>query len=320
MALEGFFTFREYMQRLDGSLTASMEDYMEMAYRLCEKTGYTRINELSAALNVQPPAASKMVQKLAEMGMLDYEKYGLIILNDNGHAVGKALLARHNTVERLLRMLGIDEVEILKETELVEHTLSDNTIAQIDLFLDFWQSYPDLAWRYRAYLEYQKMIKAQASNNKAEKTAPAQSTKPVTPKPDQGEEAPATSEEKAEPAAAEQTEESTLDDYAEQPIAESDEVEEPRADAATESDEAETPPTAEPAEEPATEADVEEKPLAPEPEEPAIEADVEEEPLASKAEELPDTEGGVVKEPPVPEPTEKPVTEGVESTEQTAEQ
>ena len=312
MALEGFFTFREYMQRLDGSLTASMEDYMEMAYRLCEKTGYTRINELSAALNVQPPAASKMVQKLAEMGMLDYEKYGLIILNDNGHAVGKALLARHNTVERLLRMLGIDEVEILKETELVEHTLSDNTIAQIDLFLDFWQSYPDLAWRYRAYLEYQKMIKAQASNNKAEKTAPAQSTKPAT-----REQSDKTLEQAAEPA--ESVAPNPLE-QAEEPVAVIDEAEEPRADAATESDEAETPPTAEPAEEPATEADVEEKPLAPEPEEPAIEADVEEEPLASEAEELPDTEGVVVKEPPVPEPTEKPVTEGVESTEQTAEQ
>lgn len=207
MAMEGFFTFREYMQRLDGSLTASMEDYMEMAYRLCEKTGYTRINELSAALNVQPPAASKMVQKLAEIGMLNYEKYGLIILNDNGHAVGKALLARHNTVERLLRMLGIDEVEILKETELVEHTLSDNTIAQIDLFLDFWQSYPDLVWRYRAYLEYHKLAKPQDQPQSKVKKAAKQQTDPITPESEQSEEASAASDEKAEPTALEQAEE-----------------------------------------------------------------------------------------------------------------
>ncbi len=151
MAMEEFYTFREYMQRLDGALTATMEDYLEMTYRLCSKNGYTRIHELSAALNVQPPAATKMVQKLAELGLLNYEKYGVIILSEQGDTLGKALLARHNTVERLLRVLGVNEADLLAETERMEHALSDSTIAQLDIFLLFWQNYPDLSWRYRAY-------------------------------------------------------------------------------------------------------------------------------------------------------------------------
>ena len=59
-----FYTFREYMKNVDKLLTASMEDYLEMIYRLSYDNGFTRIHELSSALNVQPPSATKMVQKL----------------------------------------------------------------------------------------------------------------------------------------------------------------------------------------------------------------------------------------------------------------
>jgi Mn-dependent DtxR family transcriptional regulator len=80
-----FHTFSEYMKKEDDSLTASMEDYLEMIYRLSLNTGFTRVNELSAALNVQPPSVTKMVQKLAELDLLEYEKYGVLILRKRGN-------------------------------------------------------------------------------------------------------------------------------------------------------------------------------------------------------------------------------------------
>jgi Mn-dependent DtxR family transcriptional regulator len=80
MDSSNFHTFQEYMKKDDSTLTASMEDYIEMIYRLTMKTGYTRINELSQALNIQPPSATKMVQKLANMGYLKYEKYEVTCL------------------------------------------------------------------------------------------------------------------------------------------------------------------------------------------------------------------------------------------------
>ena len=80
MAKNDFHTFNEYMKKEDNSLTASMEDYLEMIYRLSLNTGFTRINELSNALNVQPPSATKMVQKLNKLGLLDYKKYGILFL------------------------------------------------------------------------------------------------------------------------------------------------------------------------------------------------------------------------------------------------
>lgn len=146
-----FRTFSEYMRKEDNSLTASMEDYLEMIYRLSINTGFTRIHELSDALNVQPPSATKMVQKLGELNLLKYEKYGFIMLEERGEKVGKALLKRHNTIEALLKILGVSEKVILAETEKVEHTLSDETIKCLEEYIDFIKDNPEVVIRFNAY-------------------------------------------------------------------------------------------------------------------------------------------------------------------------
>ncbi|NLM89411.1 MAG: Fur family transcriptional regulator, partial [Syntrophomonadaceae bacterium] len=69
-----------------------MEDYLEMVYRLSRDKGYTRISDLASALNVQPPSATNMVQKLSETPYLKYERYGLLKLTESGEEVGKYLL------------------------------------------------------------------------------------------------------------------------------------------------------------------------------------------------------------------------------------
>ena len=118
MPSKEFFTFREYMKKEGSRLTAAMEDYMEMIYRLSQDTGFTRIHDLAAALNVQPPSATKMVQKLAESNLINYEKYGIIMFSEEGRQTGKALLERHLMVEEFLILLGITE-GVLEETEKI---------------------------------------------------------------------------------------------------------------------------------------------------------------------------------------------------------
>ncbi|NGX98344.1 MAG: Fur family transcriptional regulator [Candidatus Afipia apatlaquensis] len=146
-----FHTFSEYMKKEDNSLTASMEDYLEMIYRLSVNSGFTRIHELSDALNVQPPSATRMVQKLAELHFLKYEKYGVIMLEENGKVMGRSLLKRHNTIEALLRVLGVSEKAVLIETEKMEHTISDETIKCFEKYINFTENNPDIVTKYNAY-------------------------------------------------------------------------------------------------------------------------------------------------------------------------
>ncbi|CAB1248155.1 metal-dependent transcriptional regulator [Clostridium sp. MT-14] len=138
-----FFTFSEYMKKEYDVLTASMEDYLEMTYRLAYKEGFTRIHELAKALNVQPPSATKMIQKLAELKFIKYEKYGIIILTEEGKNMGQYLLNRHNIVESFLKVIGISE-NVLEQTEKVEHTINNQTIMHLKDFIDFVHTRPDV--------------------------------------------------------------------------------------------------------------------------------------------------------------------------------
>lgn len=139
-----FRTVRGYQikQQETKAITASMEDYLEMTYRLARDKGYTRMGDLATALNVQPPSASKMVQKLADMGYLQFEKYGVIELSKKGYEHGQYLLKRHETLERFLNIIGVKE-QLLEETEKIEHYISPETIEKIMLLVAFMEDNPE---------------------------------------------------------------------------------------------------------------------------------------------------------------------------------
>jgi Mn-dependent DtxR family transcriptional regulator len=126
-------TFSKYQNK---KMTAAMEDYLEMIYRLSLKNGYVRLNELAFNLNVSPPSATKMMQKLAHLNYLQYHKYGLIILENKGKKLGKNLLDRHNTIFKLLQVIGIKNDNLLRETEKMEHTLSKASLKCIKDYLN----------------------------------------------------------------------------------------------------------------------------------------------------------------------------------------
>jgi Mn-dependent DtxR family transcriptional regulator len=132
-------------------LSASMEDYLEMIYRLSKDTGFTRINELSEALHVHPPSATRMVQKLGLMNLLQYERYGVILLRAEGKRLGELLLERHTIIESFFRLLGINDEKILAETEKAEHTLSDETVRCFEKYISFVRENPDVHDRLNEY-------------------------------------------------------------------------------------------------------------------------------------------------------------------------
>lgn len=140
-----FHTVRGYqlLEQNKKLLTPAMEDYLEMIYRNSLIEGYMRINILSELLNVAAPSATKMVQKLFRLGLLNYKKYGIIFLTDNGKEVGKFLLERHQIIEIFLMNLGVNE-NALTETELIEHYISTPTLQRINIFNQFIEKNPEI--------------------------------------------------------------------------------------------------------------------------------------------------------------------------------
>lgn len=138
---KGFYTFNNYLKANTGLITASMEDYIEMIYRLSNETGFTRVGDLSKALHVKPASITKMIKKLDELSLVNYEKYGYIKLTGDGSSYGEYLLYRHNTIEKFLKTIGVNK-NILEETEKIEHVLSKETFERIEYFIEIIEDHP----------------------------------------------------------------------------------------------------------------------------------------------------------------------------------
>lgn len=150
-----FHTVRGYqlMEQNKKLLTSAMEDYLEMIYRYSLNEEYLRINTLSELLNVAAPSATNMVQKLHNLGMLDYRKHGIIMLTETGKEIGKFLLLRHEIIEVFLKNLGVKESALI-ETELIEHNISAPTLQKMSIFNKFLKQNPEIIERFEKFSQY----------------------------------------------------------------------------------------------------------------------------------------------------------------------
>jgi Mn-dependent DtxR family transcriptional regulator len=149
MAENGFYTVRGYelLHSHSRMLTPAMEDYLEMMARHGEGL---RTGALAQRLNVSASSATKMLSRLAALGLVAHRRYGAAELTDTGRELGAYLLLRHRTVEQFLRDIGIRE-NLLRETELMEHDISAETLARMEHLSRFLERSADVRDRLAAF-------------------------------------------------------------------------------------------------------------------------------------------------------------------------
>ena len=133
--ISDILTQKGYQMRSQHALTGAMEDYLEMICRQAEADGCARIGLLAEGLNVRPSSASKMVYQLRALGLVAFEKYGLIQPTEKGWSVGRWLLHRHEVLHRFFCMLNgsTDELELVEQ---VEHYLNEGTVRNLEGLLE----------------------------------------------------------------------------------------------------------------------------------------------------------------------------------------
>ncbi len=122
-------------------LTESMEDYLEMIYRLVEEKGYVRAVDLSEALHFQASSITKMIQKLDEAEFIKYEKYRNISLTAKGEHYGKFLVWRDFTLKKFLLLLN-SQSGIEEQVEGMEHYITPKTMLLINNLITFFEANP----------------------------------------------------------------------------------------------------------------------------------------------------------------------------------
>ena len=123
--------------------TPSMEDHIEQIYLLIDQKGYARVSDIAEALSVLPSSVTKMVQKLDKDGYLVYERYRGLTLTSKGTKLGKRLVDRHSLLEKLLRLIGVNEELIYHDVEGIKHHLSWNSIDRIADLIQVLEENPE---------------------------------------------------------------------------------------------------------------------------------------------------------------------------------
>jgi Mn-dependent DtxR family transcriptional regulator len=124
------------------SPSQSAEDYLERIHELIEKKGYARVVDIASSLKVKQASVTSMVQKLAEAGYLDYEKYRGLVMTDKGREVARKIQNRHATLSRFFSLFGLDAETQRQDIEGIEHHLSPATVEVLADLAQFFEKHP----------------------------------------------------------------------------------------------------------------------------------------------------------------------------------
>ena len=126
-----------------------MDDYLEQILHLIKEKGYARAIDISKNLGISQASVTNMVQRLDVEGLVKHEKYRGTILTDEGQRIALAIIERHETLTRFLRLFDIDEETIYHDVEGMEHHVSPPTLDVIRAVADALENDPELLARVR---------------------------------------------------------------------------------------------------------------------------------------------------------------------------
>ncbi len=124
--------FRQTREARRGAL---VEDYVELIADLIEDGNEARQVDIAARLGVSQPTVAKMLGRLAAEGLVSRKPYRGVFLTEAGRKVAHDSRSRHQTVEALLRCLGVSPETARIDAEGIEHHVSAETLDAFRRFI-----------------------------------------------------------------------------------------------------------------------------------------------------------------------------------------
>ncbi len=111
------------------------EDYVELISQLIRECGEARAVDIARHLGVSHVTVTKTVSRLQAEGLVHTAPYRSIFLTEKGETLAKWSEARHALVVEFLLKLGVNPDDAERDSEGVEHHLSEATLEAIRRFL-----------------------------------------------------------------------------------------------------------------------------------------------------------------------------------------
>jgi DtxR family transcriptional regulator, Mn-dependent transcriptional regulator len=116
-------------------LSPQIEDYLKHI-QVLGQTGKVSTQALADVLEISAPSVSGMLKKLAELGLVEHEKYQGTTLTASGQKIALELLRHHRLLETYLHQaLGYALEDVHAEAERLEHHISEDFEARISALL-----------------------------------------------------------------------------------------------------------------------------------------------------------------------------------------
>lgn len=119
-------------------ITPPIEDYLKVIYTLVGERGEARASTsaISERMEVSAASATNMMQKLADMRLVEYVPYRGVSLTETGEKIALEVIRHHRLIELYLsEALGYSWDTVHDEAERLEHVISEEFEDRIDAML-----------------------------------------------------------------------------------------------------------------------------------------------------------------------------------------
>lgn len=108
-------------------ISHAMEDYLKAIYKLLEIDGVVTTSALADDMGVAPASVTNMCKKLADLNLLEYERYQGVKFTPAGEKLALEIVRHHRLIELYLaQALGVPWDQVHEEAERLEHVISED--------------------------------------------------------------------------------------------------------------------------------------------------------------------------------------------------
>lgn len=114
-------------------ITSSLEDYIEAVYNIYLSDNKVKAIDVSRKLNVSRASVTEALQKLEQLGLINYGHYGSISITEEGVKKAKEVIKKHETLSVFFeKILGVNH-ELAEETACkIEHVIGNEILERLE--------------------------------------------------------------------------------------------------------------------------------------------------------------------------------------------
>jgi DtxR family Mn-dependent transcriptional regulator len=125
------------------TLSASLEDYLEVILHVVEAKGAARPKDIVEALKIGASSVTAALKSLAAKDLVNYAPYDVITLTESGEKIARDVAHRHETLRKFfIQVLAADQKLADGAACQMEHAVPNELVNRFVRFLEFVKMCP----------------------------------------------------------------------------------------------------------------------------------------------------------------------------------